>query len=126
MAIYDVKCPKCGGHAQAQMRPDGVAGTYRQPLVKLVAARVTCTHCGFNVTSDEPIPYELWYKVSVHGQVAWAHNKPHAAFLVNYLIDRLPTTGIDPVAVETLPGWMLEPKNRRLVAEKLQRLLEEG
>jgi ribosomal protein S27AE len=61
MPTYDVKCPRCGEQATATVRADGVAGTYREPLVKLVAERVVCARCGFNATSDEPIPYELWY-----------------------------------------------------------------
>ena len=126
MSTHDVKCPRCGEHATATMKADGVAGTYREPLVKLIAQRVVCGHCGFNVTSAGPIPCELWYKVFVRGETAWARNRAHAAFLVDYLLDRLPSRDIDRVAVETLPGWMIEPKNRVLVAEKFQRLLDGG
>lgn len=126
MATYDVKCPRCAKQATATMLADGVAGTYREPLVRLVARRIVCGHCGFNVTSDDAIPCQLWYTVSVRGRWAWAHNRDHAMFLVNYLLDRIPPGEIDRVDVETLPGWMIEPKNRMLVAEKLQRLLDAG
>ena len=30
---------------------------------------------------------------------------------------------VDPTAVETLPGWMLESKNRAVVAERIRALL---
>lgn len=126
MPAHDVKCPRCGLQAAATMRPDGVAGTYREPLARMVARRVVCGHCGFNVTSDDAIPCELWFKVSVRGQTAWARNRSHASFLVDYLLGRLPPREIDRVDVETLPGWMIEPKNRVLVAEKFQRLLDGG
>lgn len=108
------------------MRTDGVAGTYREPIVRLTAGRVVCGDCGFNVTSDGPVPCELWYKVSVGGRVAWARHRQHAAFLVDYLSNRLPSREVDRTAVETLPGWMIEPKNRVLVAEKLQQLLDDN
>jgi hypothetical protein len=44
---------------------------------------------------------------------------------VAYLLNRLPRREVDPVSVETLPGWMIEPKNREQVARKLQRMLDD-
>lgn len=126
MVTYDVKCHHCGKRATATMKPAGVAGSYREPRVRMVAQRVVCPSCGFNVVSDEPIPYELWYRVSVRGRVAWACNRPHALFLAAYLGNQLAPREVDPVSVETLPGWMLEPKNRYRVAERLRRMLDGG
>ena len=124
MPTYDVKCPRCGRRAAAIMRPAGVAGTYREPLVRLAAQRIVCPYCGFNVVSDEPIPYELWYKASFRGRTAWACNRAHAAFLVAYLRNEIPSRQVDRVSVETLPGWMIASKNRAAVAERLLRLVE--
>lgn len=120
---YDVKCPQCGKHAAATMRADGTAGTYREALVKWVAQRIVCAHCGFNVMSKDAIPYELWYKVSIRGKTAWACNKNHATFLVDYILNRLSPREIDSSSVETLPRWMIKSKNRELIAQKLQHLL---
>ena len=105
------------------MAADGVAGTYREPLVRLVARRLVCGHCGYNVTSEGSLPYEFWYKVSIRGRTVWARNETHASLLVAYLNGQVVPQGMDRVAVETLPGWMLEPKNRELVARRLGRML---
>jgi DNA-directed RNA polymerase subunit RPC12/RpoP len=123
---YDVKCPQCGKQAVATMRDGGIAGTYREPLVELVAQRIVCTHCGFNVMSKDAIPYELWYKVSIRGQTAWACNKIQATLLVDYLLNRLSPREIDSVYVETLPEWMINSKNRELVAQKFQCMLDKN
>ena len=124
MTTYDVRCPRCGKNAEATMAADGVAGTYREALVRLVARRLVCGHCGYNVTSDGPVPFEFWYKVAVRGRTAGARNRSHAAFLVAYLKGQVEPTGADRVTVETLPGWMMESKNRAIVARRLERLLD--
>jgi hypothetical protein len=123
MTAYDVKCPRCGERATAEMRPEGTVGTYRDVFVNFVARRIVCTHCGYNVTSDSAVPFELWYKVYVGGREAWACNRAHASFLVGYLSGAIPTREVDPSSVETLPGWMLESKNRALIVERMQAML---
>ncbi|HEX8522446.1 MAG TPA: hypothetical protein VF669_09330 [Tepidisphaeraceae bacterium] len=125
MTIYDVKCPRCGEHATAEMRPDGIVGTYREAFVKLVARRIVCPRCAYNVTSDSAVPFELWYKVDVGGREVWARNKVHATFLVAYLSGAIPAREVDASSVETLPGWMLESKNRALVVERMGAMLGE-
>ena len=107
------------------MRPEGTVGTYREVFVNLVARRLVCTRCGYNVTSDSAIPFELWYKVKVGGRTAWARNRFHATFLVAYLSGEIPSREVDSSSVETLPGWMLETKNRALVAQRMRALLAE-
>lgn len=125
MTTYDVKCPRCGARATAEMRSEGNVGTYREVFVNFVARRIVCMHCAYNVTSDSAIPFELWYKVDVRGQVAWARNRAHADFLVAYLAGKIPSREVDAAAVETLPGWLLESKNRKLVVERLRDMLGE-
>jgi hypothetical protein len=125
VTTYDVKCPRCGERATAEMRPDGTVGTYREVFVNLAARRIVCTHCGYNVTSDSAIPFELWYRVDVGGRTAWARNSAHAAFLVAYLSGAIPSREVDSSSVETLPGWMLETKNRVLVAQRMRAMLAE-
>jgi hypothetical protein len=107
------------------MRPEGTIGTYREVFDKFVARRVVCTHCGYNVTSDSAIPFELWYKVEIGGREAWARNRTHATFLVAYLSGAIPSREVDSSSVETLPGWMLESKNRGLVVERMRAMLGE-
>jgi hypothetical protein len=128
MTKFDVKCPRCGGLASAAVFPGGVAGTYREPMPRLVARRIACSGCGFIADPDGALPYELWFKVSVRGQTAWAENREQAGILVDYLLDglRRPRSESERVWIETLPGWVLEPANRRLIAERLRRLLDEG
>jgi hypothetical protein len=125
VTAYDVRCPGCGERATAEMRPEGTVGTYREVLVNFVARRIVCTHCAYNVTSDSAIPFELWYKVDVGGREAWARNKAHATFLVAYLSGAILSREVDSTSVETLPGWMLESKNRALVVERMGAMLGE-
>ena len=105
------------------MRPEGTVGTYREVFVNFVARRIVCTHCGYNVTSDSAIPFELWYRVDVGGREARARNRAHATFLVAYLSGAIPSREVDSSSVETLPGWMLETKNRAIVVERMSGML---
>lgn len=48
MTEYDIKCPKCGRKATAVMKPGCTKGTYREPMVNLIAERLICGGCGFS------------------------------------------------------------------------------
>ncbi len=123
MRFFDVKCPRCGRRAVAHMRTDRIAGTYREPMYRMVAQRVICVRCGFNTTSESPIPYALWFKVPLRGRTVWARNEAHAMFLVGYLSGLVKMRGFDRSSVETLPGWLLRPKNRVLAVRRLETML---
>ena len=64
------------------MRADGIAGIYREPLVKWVARRIVCTHCGFNLASDDAIPCEFWFWVFQRNTAARRFYEQHDCRLI--------------------------------------------
>lgn len=106
------------------MKPNGIRGSYREACVDFVAKKICCVHCGFNQSSEESIPYELWYKVTVKGHVVWAQNRQHAKILVSYLLNQIQAPEIYQSVIETLPSWMIKPKNRILIGQKFDILLK--
>lgn len=125
MTNFDVKCPKCQKHAIAGMAEGGQKGTYREVLTKLVAANISCKHCGYLNSSETPINYELWYSTNYRGHHLWVNNRDHALFLAAYLLgEDLQISLADKSWLETLPRWMILKNNRAGVARKLMQMLE--
>jgi len=126
-AQYAVRCPKCRKRAAAYMIRMGIKGTYREPMVRLGAARVTCPHCGFNQTAapGEEEAYELWYATEFEGRRLWARDRAHLDFLIAWLSTggKLPDhADVDRVYLEVLPKWLRARKNRAAIVERLRRL----
>ena len=111
------------------MKPDGLKGTYREAMIRLVAEKLLCPACGFNRATSlgEPLEYDLWYKTEVHGNVLWAVNLAHVQFLIRWLSGAIPSTDLsdgDRAYVEALPKWMINNKARSEVIKKLEAMVE--
>ncbi|TWT62942.1 hypothetical protein [Rubinisphaera italica] len=122
---FAVRCAGCKGQAIALMRPFGVRGTYREATAEMVAVRITCLSCGNTQESATGVPFELWYKADVRGQLLWFNNEEHGQALLEYIEGSRERPEF-PVStwVEVLPRWMLSSKNRIVVAEKVRELLD--
>lgn len=123
---YAVRCPKCQAQAVASMVPVGTKGTYREVLVKLGAARITCRHCGSSREGgvDQQDDYELWYVTDFRGHRLWAANREQLDALIEWLErggER--ERGIAEGAyLEALPKWLRAGKNRLAILDRLRRL----
>ena len=128
MTTYDVKCPKCRKKAAMQMRPDGIRGTYREPVSKMVPEKLTCASCGY-VSESHSMKineYELWYKSTFQDHVIWAHNRKHLCFLINWLsgdFDKGELNTSEKAYVENLPKWMISNKNRSRIVHRFKRMI---
>lgn len=109
------------------MRASGTKGTYREPLLRMVAARVVCLACGTVQSSDaaDGVPIELWFKTDVRGHSLWIRNEAHGRFLLAWLEGKRERRRMwDAMAwLEALPEWMLESKSREVVTRALRDLI---
>ena len=121
---YAVRCPKCRAQAVASMVRVGTKGTYREVLVKLGAARITCRHCGFSREGgvDHQDDYELWYVTGFRGHRLWATNREQLDALIEWLNRGETPRGIEGACLEALPKWLRAGKNRLALLERLRRL----
>lgn len=128
VAEYAVVCPKCRAQAVASMIRVGTKGTYREVLVKLGAARITCLHCGFSRDADARHwdNYELWYVTDFDGHRLWATNREHLEALIQWLERGETERGIEGAYLEALPKWLRAGKNRSAILERLRRLKGDG
>lgn len=123
-AEYAVRCPKCQAQAVASMARVGTKGTYREVLVKLGAARITCRHCGFSREGgvEHQDDYELWFAADFRGHRLWATNREHLDALIEWLDRGVTERGIAGAYLEALPKWLRAGKNRLALLERLRRL----
>lgn len=129
-AQYAVRCPRCRKRAVAHMMRMGIKGTYREAMVRLGAARITCPRCGFNRTAapGEEEAYELWYATEFDGRRLWARDRAHLDFLIAWLSSagQLPDhADAGRVHLEALPKWLRARKNRAAIVGRLRRLQEQ-
>ncbi len=125
---YSVRCPKCSGEATAHMRPIGMTGTYREPLIKMGASRITCPTCGYGreVLPSDSGRYELWYATRFKGHRLWARNREHLAFLMSWFSGNLRKenlTDADRAIVESFPKWLILDRHREGVLRCLNQMM---
>lgn len=125
MTTYDVCCPGCDGRALAVMVADGVRGTYREPLWRMRAERITCTHCGLvrELSAEHGDDYRLWYRTTVGGEALWAVNRRQLDLLAGWLAGEVSDAELDlgdRARFETIPGRVLA--RRAEAAERLRAL----
>lgn len=116
-----VLCPRCGGQATV----------FREGR-KLACGRCCHTRQG---AGDAPVvpnaqPYDpflglgLWLQTPCAGEVLWAYNAEHLAFLRRYVAASLRERAPDENAslASRLPEWMKLARNRRAVLRGISRL----
>lgn len=126
---YAIECPRCGRRGWAEMAADGVAGTYREPTLRMGARRIGCDGCGFfrEVPPGQGGDYRLWYRASHRGHTLWARSDGHLEFLIAWLsgdMNQSRLAWVDRVFVECLPKWMLV--DRAAVVAKLRQMQRRG
>jgi len=126
-----VECPRCGKCAKTSPVHNDAETT----------ARMVCTFCGHTKTrgklyaarklqgGDWYFDIPLWLQTACCGEILWAHNLQHLAYLESYVSathrDRKPDYGDGPrneTMASRLPGWMTNAKNRTEVLRCIQRL----
>jgi hypothetical protein len=121
-----VRCPRCD--RQARVR------------VSETDARLTCTHCGAtqartsgsytigNDATDWYFGLPLWLQVPCCGQVLWARNLEHLAFLEEFVAAGLrerPTQDVfyrNKLLASRLPPWIKSARSRGAVCAALAKL----
>ncbi|HEV7992903.1 MAG TPA: hypothetical protein VGP25_13815 [Gemmatimonadaceae bacterium] len=123
--VWVVAHARCGGCSRALVRR-----TRRESGVpRRSAAALRCSHCGATtpaasqtwtpVGSAAPVdPYfglPLWLQTACCGEVLWAVNVDHLAFLENYVVaklrERVPNQ--NGSVVSRLPKWLKEARHRK-------------
>jgi hypothetical protein len=109
------------------MRAVGRTGTYREPMIKLGAGRITCGACGFSreVPLEESGLYELWYAANFKGHRLWARNRKHLTFLISRFSGEINKADLgigNRAMVEAFPKWMILAKHRAGLLKSLNRL----
>ena len=126
-----VECPKCQGCAVMQPMEHDAAGWERMRG----ARRVTCAGCGYVALADRTKPrvgerstnkLTLWLQARCLGEVLWAYNEAHLAWLEQFVAARHrerqePYSGNKTMA-SRLPRWMKSRENRSAVLSKLSEL----
>jgi hypothetical protein len=121
-----VVCPGCEKTGRVTLGKDG-------------KAQLTCTACGrtelantrkwhYVTVIGAPIdPYfklPLWLQIETRGEILWAYNRRHLAFLKQFVGSKLRDIGQpgNPNLGNKLPKWMLLAKNRDAVLQGIARL----
>lgn len=121
-----VVCPSCEQSARVCLLPDG-------------HSQLSCLKCGrvdiasarkrnFVTVLGGPVdPYfrlPLWLQLDCEGEILWAYNRRHLAFLKEFVGAKLRDVG--PPRKRNLgnqlPKWMLLAKNRDAVLQGIERL----
>ena len=128
-----VACPSCANCARVvidAVRVD-VAQGWRTPR------KVVCSSCsyyktweGTSITTGDSVDWyfrlPLWLQTPCCGEVLWAHNRDHLAFLEDYvgssLRERQPNQNRS--LASRLPSWMKEAKNRDAILKCISKLEE--
>jgi len=131
-SVYDlgrdflVHCPHCDRQAQV--------------LVSETDARLACLHCGTsrsrtnrscsisNDATDWYFGLPLWLQAPCCGQVLWARNREHLAFLEHFVEAKLRERATQPgglrykLLASRLPLWIKSATNRDAVLATLAKL----
>lgn len=122
---FDLVCPGCGRRCVGKPRRLGSWGRHRVPHLLLGVCRIVCGACGLvrELGVARSRDYRLWYRFDLDGHTVWARNRAELARLADFL-----DNGGDRNALELddLPGWMLEPRRRAQIVERMRALLAEG
>lgn len=143
-----VVCPKCSG--RATVHADEFSFQNRERTIK-----VTCSTCGFNKVLDifptrvsfsagnrkiardqfvmiigAPIdPFfhlPLWMQENVNGNVLWAYNSDHLAFIRSFVEAKLRERNGQELSNQALgsrlPKWMTSKSNREAVLRAIERI----
>lgn len=97
---------------------------------KVFVTEISCGHCGEIWTlrtrrlRNSYLELPLWLQTRCCGEVLWALNEDHLAYLEMYLGARLRTRafGQNSTIAARLPKWMSAAKNRAAVQKGLGRL----
>jgi hypothetical protein len=110
----------------------------------VTAVTASCSSCGYSRRqvarsariSAQPVDWyfglELWLQTPCCGEVLWALNPDHLAFLTDFVSARLRERAPSDVQFRNkrltsrLPRWMTSAKNRHEVLRGLERLAEMG
>ena len=131
-----VRCPRCARCAVVTPLP-------REGRRALVRARVVCEACGYNKDGSQATPggtdlvdwyfhLPLWLQTPCCGDVLWALNEVHLAFLEDYVRatlredmrrDQLPANAIrNQTMASRLPSWIQSGKNRDAILHAIDKL----
>lgn len=140
-SVYDfaehflVVCPKCFRCAKSSRIGEKGIKTL---------ARIVCANCGYSkdrelnswrvgVPEDWYFKLPLWLQRNCCGQVLWAHNLEHLAYIESYVSAGHRIRNQDATAVirnatmaSRLPRWMIAAKNRSEVMHGIQLLREKA
>lgn len=123
-----VECPKCGKPGTVQ-----VVTT----VAKKVIPQFACPSCGhieqglressviIGTWVDPYLRIPLWLQTECCGEILWAYNRRHLAFLKEIVGSKLRDIGEPgrPNLGNKLPKWMLLAKNRDEVLRQIDRLM---
>ncbi|MGL4465766.1 MAG: hypothetical protein ACRDD1_06315 [Planctomycetia bacterium] len=132
-----VRCPSCAGRGRL----------FRLPAApgRVVGSRFVCAACGaardWPSRRGQPVPtlaagpelhgfgLSLWLQTTCSGEVLWAYNLPHVAFMERYVGARMrcfqSANGAflgNGTLESRLPRWMLSAKHRGLILRGLKSL----
>ncbi|WP_158885738.1 hypothetical protein [Amycolatopsis anabasis] len=142
-----VHCPRCDARAKVISRPgDPPARLHdRRRLVCFAcghaadetreAAKTRCGPAGVGTVRDPFFGCRLWLQADCRGEVLWAYNLRHLAYLRSYVEAGLREKFVpDPAngsyrrmtMTAKLPAWLKSAKNRSEVLRVIDRLGESG
>ncbi|MEI6046010.1 MAG: hypothetical protein WCS37_16795 [Chloroflexota bacterium] len=139
--LFLVECPQCEGCARVEKYVPGKEVPSMKKSKKTKPPknyrwhyRLICVKCGYNKTEYfnsqiSGIPTDwffrrpLWLQIPCCGEVLWAYNAPHLAFLKSYVQAELREDGIATRTVATrLPTWLKSAKNRAEILHGIEKL----
>lgn len=143
--VFSVHCPQCARRATVRKIDLGMAHGYSFREVSgpdswigiETYARLICTNCGhlkdlktdgyaYGNPTDWYFDLPLWFQMPCCGETLWAYNRPHLAYLKQYVEADLrdecsyPNTGL----ARYLPKWMKLAKNRDEVLRCIEKLMQ--
>ncbi len=129
-----VVCPRCAQCASITPAPDPQRVTAGQ------SHRLVCASCGLtreiqqgglpaHANINQIFGYPLYLSIRCAGNLLWAYNYRHLAWLKRYVQATLRETRRDPKwgwsnasAASRLPGWIKSAKNRRAVLRSIEKI----
>jgi hypothetical protein len=131
-----VVCPQCSGRAVSRQVTTEERPGWFSPR------RLGCTRCAYtkdwsnraisrrwHEVRDDYFELPLWLQTPCCGEVLWAYNEAHLAYLEDFVRARLRERQRDPKygwsnhsVASRLPQWMKAGKNREVVLKGLGRL----
>jgi hypothetical protein len=130
-----VQCPRCSGCSKsARVGKKG----------HITIARLTCTNCGYSKENETNRWYvgapqdwffrlPLWLQCHCQGNLLWAHNLEHLAYIESYVSASHRLRKPDSTAAirnatmaSRFPRWMILAKNREAILQGIKRLRDKG